>query len=174
MARCADERRLVGRRHSRADDRPVARARAGGQDERVASSFCRHDADARRVSAAARRRRKSTASTSRRRCSAANQPELSDRFLYWEFDKDGLQKQAARWRNWKAVKARIRSRWSCSTCRTTLAKSTTWPLHIRISWRSSTSTFVRPARTRPIGRSLRSRRARTRRKTFQLLYRNYQ
>ena len=35
----------------------------------------------------------------------SNQPELSDRFLYWEYDKDGLQKQAARWRNWMAVKA---------------------------------------------------------------------
>jgi uncharacterized sulfatase len=35
----------------------------------------------------------------------SNQPELADRFLYWEFDKNGLQKQAARWRNWKAVKA---------------------------------------------------------------------
>jgi arylsulfatase A-like enzyme len=35
----------------------------------------------------------------------SNQPELANRFMYWEFDKDGLQKQAARWRNWKAVKA---------------------------------------------------------------------
>jgi arylsulfatase A-like enzyme len=35
----------------------------------------------------------------------SHQPELFDRFLYWEFDKDGLQKQAVRWRNWKAVKA---------------------------------------------------------------------
>jgi arylsulfatase A-like enzyme len=35
----------------------------------------------------------------------SNQPELFDRFMYWEYDKDGLQKQAARWRNWKAVKA---------------------------------------------------------------------
>jgi uncharacterized sulfatase len=34
----------------------------------------------------------------------SNQPELFDRFLYWEYDKNGLQKQAARWRNWKAVK----------------------------------------------------------------------
>jgi uncharacterized sulfatase len=34
-----------------------------------------------------------------------DQPELFDRFLYWEFDKNGLQRQAARWRNWKAVKA---------------------------------------------------------------------
>ena len=35
----------------------------------------------------------------------SNQPKLFDRFLYWEYDKNGLQKQAARWRNWKAVKA---------------------------------------------------------------------
>jgi arylsulfatase A-like enzyme len=35
----------------------------------------------------------------------SDQPELYDRFMYWEFDKDGLQKQAARWRKWKAVKA---------------------------------------------------------------------
>jgi uncharacterized sulfatase len=35
----------------------------------------------------------------------SDQPELLDRFLYWEYDKNGLQKQAARWRNWKAVKA---------------------------------------------------------------------
>jgi uncharacterized sulfatase len=35
----------------------------------------------------------------------SNQPELFDRFMYWEFDKNGLQRQAARWRNWKAVKA---------------------------------------------------------------------
>jgi arylsulfatase A-like enzyme len=35
----------------------------------------------------------------------SDQSELFDRFLYWEYDKDGLQKQAARWRNWKAVKA---------------------------------------------------------------------
>jgi arylsulfatase A-like enzyme len=35
----------------------------------------------------------------------SDQPELFDRFMYWEYDKDGLQKQAARWRNWKAVKA---------------------------------------------------------------------
>jgi uncharacterized sulfatase len=34
-----------------------------------------------------------------------DQPELFDRFMYWEFDKNGLQRQAARWRNWKAVKA---------------------------------------------------------------------
>jgi hypothetical protein len=25
--------------------------------------------------------------------------------MYWEYDKNGLQSQAARWRNWKAVKA---------------------------------------------------------------------
>jgi arylsulfatase A-like enzyme len=35
----------------------------------------------------------------------SDQPELFDRFMYWEFDKNGLQKQAARWRNWKAVKS---------------------------------------------------------------------
>jgi arylsulfatase A-like enzyme len=35
----------------------------------------------------------------------SDQPELLDRHLYWEFDKNGLQRQAARWRNWKAVKA---------------------------------------------------------------------
>jgi arylsulfatase A-like enzyme len=35
----------------------------------------------------------------------SNQPELFDRFMYWEYDKNGLQSQAARWRNWKAVKA---------------------------------------------------------------------
>jgi uncharacterized sulfatase len=35
----------------------------------------------------------------------SHQPELFDRFLYWEYDKDGLQSQAARWRNWKVVKA---------------------------------------------------------------------
>lgn len=35
----------------------------------------------------------------------SEQPELFDRFMYWEYDKNGLQKQAARWRNWKAVKA---------------------------------------------------------------------
>jgi arylsulfatase A-like enzyme len=35
----------------------------------------------------------------------SNQPELFDRFMYWEYDKDGLKSQAARWRNWKAVKA---------------------------------------------------------------------
>src|SRR5947208_2214153 len=35
----------------------------------------------------------------------SRQPELFDRFMYWEYDKNGLQTQAARWRNWKAVKA---------------------------------------------------------------------
>jgi uncharacterized sulfatase len=34
----------------------------------------------------------------------SDQPELADRFMYWEFDKNGLQGQAARWRNWKAAK----------------------------------------------------------------------
>jgi arylsulfatase A-like enzyme len=34
-----------------------------------------------------------------------DQPGLLDRFMYWEYDKNGLQKQAARWRTWKAVKA---------------------------------------------------------------------
>ena len=33
-----------------------------------------------------------------------DQPVLVDRFFYWEFDKNGLQKQAARWRHWKAVR----------------------------------------------------------------------
>jgi hypothetical protein len=32
------------------------------------------------------------------------QPELSDRFLYWEFDKLGLQQQGSRWKNWKAIR----------------------------------------------------------------------
>ena len=36
--------------------------------------------------------------------SGTEQPELFDRFLYWEYNKNGLQKQAARWLNWKAVK----------------------------------------------------------------------
>jgi arylsulfatase A-like enzyme len=31
------------------------------------------------------------------------QPELADRFLYWEFFEKGFQ-QAARWKNWKAVR----------------------------------------------------------------------
>ena len=76
-----------------------------GQDERVARLFCRHDADARCHSAAARRRRRSTASIFSPTLYGSDQPELFDRFLYWEYDKNGLQKQAARWRNWKAVKA---------------------------------------------------------------------
>lgn len=33
-----------------------------------------------------------------------DQPELSDRFLYWEFDKVQLLQQASRWRNWKALR----------------------------------------------------------------------
>jgi arylsulfatase A-like enzyme len=33
-----------------------------------------------------------------------NQPELADRFLYWEWNKGGLRQQAARWRNWKAIR----------------------------------------------------------------------
>lgn len=33
----------------------------------------------------------------------SQQPELADRFMYWEFDRDGLVAQAARWRNWKAI-----------------------------------------------------------------------
>jgi uncharacterized sulfatase len=32
------------------------------------------------------------------------QPGLSDRFLYWEFYKLGLQQQGSRWKNWKAVR----------------------------------------------------------------------
>jgi uncharacterized sulfatase len=36
------------------------------------------------------------------------QPELSDRFLYWEFDKNGVIAQAARWNHWKAVRDRGR------------------------------------------------------------------
>jgi arylsulfatase A-like enzyme len=34
------------------------------------------------------------------------QPELFDRFLYWEFDKDGVIAQAARWNKWKAIRDR--------------------------------------------------------------------
>jgi arylsulfatase A-like enzyme len=34
----------------------------------------------------------------------SNQPELADRFLYWEWNKNGLRNQAARWRNWKALR----------------------------------------------------------------------
>jgi arylsulfatase A-like enzyme len=33
-----------------------------------------------------------------------DQPELSDRFLYWEFDKLGLQQQGSRWNHWKAIR----------------------------------------------------------------------
>ncbi len=33
-----------------------------------------------------------------------NQPELSKRFLYWEFDRDGVLAQSARWGQWKAVR----------------------------------------------------------------------
>lgn len=32
------------------------------------------------------------------------QPELSDRFLYWEFDQDGVIAQSARRGNWKAIR----------------------------------------------------------------------
>ncbi len=32
------------------------------------------------------------------------QPELSDRFLYWEFDKNGVVAQSARWNHWKALR----------------------------------------------------------------------
>ncbi len=32
------------------------------------------------------------------------QPELEDRFMYWEWNKNGLQQQSARWRNWKALR----------------------------------------------------------------------
>ena len=34
----------------------------------------------------------------------SQQPELADRFLYWEFNRDGLQAQASRWKNWKAIR----------------------------------------------------------------------
>ena len=34
----------------------------------------------------------------------SEQPELSDRFLYWEFDHDGVQAQSSRWNKWKAVR----------------------------------------------------------------------
>lgn len=33
-----------------------------------------------------------------------SQPELSNRFLYWEFGKDGVMEQAARWNKWKTVR----------------------------------------------------------------------
>ena len=32
------------------------------------------------------------------------QPELSDRFMYWEWNKNGLRVQAARWRQWKTIR----------------------------------------------------------------------
>jgi arylsulfatase A-like enzyme len=32
------------------------------------------------------------------------QPELADRFMYWEWNRDGLRSQAARWRQWKAIR----------------------------------------------------------------------
>ena len=32
-----------------------------------------------------------------------DQPELDDRFLYWEYFESGIQ-QAVRWRNWKAIR----------------------------------------------------------------------
>jgi arylsulfatase A-like enzyme len=32
------------------------------------------------------------------------QPELADRFIYWEWNRNGLQNQAARWRKWKALR----------------------------------------------------------------------
>ena len=34
----------------------------------------------------------------------SEQPELADRFLYWEFNRDGLQAQSSRWKKWKAVR----------------------------------------------------------------------
>jgi uncharacterized sulfatase len=34
----------------------------------------------------------------------SEQPELSDRFMYWEWNKNGLRVQAARWRQWKAMR----------------------------------------------------------------------
>ncbi|WP_428303924.1 arylsulfatase [Lacipirellula sp.] len=33
-----------------------------------------------------------------------NQPEMADRFFYWEFDKLDLQQQGSRWNNWKAIR----------------------------------------------------------------------
>jgi arylsulfatase A-like enzyme len=36
----------------------------------------------------------------------SDQPELSDRFLYWEFDHDGVQAQSSRRGKWKAVRDR--------------------------------------------------------------------
>ena len=34
----------------------------------------------------------------------SEQPELADRFLYWEFDRDGVQAQSSRRNKWKAVR----------------------------------------------------------------------
>jgi arylsulfatase A-like enzyme len=34
----------------------------------------------------------------------SEQPALSDRFMYWEWNKNGLRVQAARWRQWKAIR----------------------------------------------------------------------
>jgi arylsulfatase A-like enzyme len=34
----------------------------------------------------------------------SEQPELADRFLYWEFDHDGLVAQSSRWNKWKALR----------------------------------------------------------------------
>jgi arylsulfatase A-like enzyme len=34
----------------------------------------------------------------------SQQPELADRFFYWEWNKNGLRSQAARWRSWKAIR----------------------------------------------------------------------
>lgn len=33
-----------------------------------------------------------------------DQPQLTDRMLYWEYGKNGVYAQAARWKNWKAVR----------------------------------------------------------------------
>jgi uncharacterized sulfatase len=34
----------------------------------------------------------------------SEQPELADRFFYWEWNKKGLRSQSSRWRQWKAVR----------------------------------------------------------------------
>ncbi|HVT26910.1 MAG TPA: sulfatase-like hydrolase/transferase, partial [Lacipirellulaceae bacterium] len=34
----------------------------------------------------------------------SKQPELADRFMYWEFDHNGLVAQSARWNKWKALR----------------------------------------------------------------------
>jgi uncharacterized sulfatase len=34
----------------------------------------------------------------------SEQPDLANRFLYWEWNKKGLRQQAARWRHWKAIR----------------------------------------------------------------------